>query len=129
LIADDRGIDDYTLLLFPIPCDTDGNPTGGHEFDLNAKSGDTYNHEKLWDGEIKGKTEHKPYCKKPFNYYPRGRVEIANNKATIYLNPHINKAEIVAEIKTRCGLDDSSIGEVRVVADGSGHYRCWMDER
>jgi hypothetical protein len=56
-------------------------------------------------------------------------VEIANNRATIYLNPYINRAEIVEEIKTRCGLDGSSIGEVRVVADGSGHYRCWMDKR
>jgi hypothetical protein len=55
-------------------------------------------------------------------------VEIANNKATIYLNPHINRAEIVAEIKTRCGLDGFGIGEVRVVADGSGHYQCWMDD-
>jgi hypothetical protein len=35
--------------------------------------------------------------------YTRGRVEIANNRATIYLNPRINRAEIVEEIKTRCG--------------------------
>jgi hypothetical protein len=41
----------------------DGNPTEGHEFDLNAKGGGTYNHEKLWEGEIKGNPAHKPYCK------------------------------------------------------------------
>ena len=35
-----------------------------------AKSGNTYNHKKLWN-EIKPRG-----CNKPYNYYPRGRVDI-----------------------------------------------------
>ena len=52
-----------------------------------AKSGNTYNHKKLWS-EIKPKG-----CNKPYNYYPRGRVDISNKgKAIIYLNPNISEA-------------------------------------
>ena len=43
-----------------------------------AKSGNTYNHEKLWEA-VKPKG-----CGKPFDYYPRGRVVTAKNgKAVI----------------------------------------------
>lgn len=35
-----------------------------------SKSGLTYNHKKLWPG-VKPKG-----CNKPYNYYPRGRVEL-----------------------------------------------------
>lgn len=49
-----------------------------------AKSGTTYNHQKLWD-------EAKPRkCNKPYNYYPRGRVDITPSRiAVVYINPHI----------------------------------------
>lgn len=49
-----------------------------------AKSGNTYNHKKLWT-DIKPRGYNKPY-----NYYPRGRVDISNKgKAIIYMNPDI----------------------------------------
>ena len=28
---------------------------------------------------------------KPYNYYPRGRVEIKNGKVSIYMNPVLRK--------------------------------------
>ena len=34
----------------------------------------------------------------PYNYYPRGRVEIKNGKIIIFLNPDINKPSIIKEI-------------------------------
>ena len=47
-----------------------------------AKSGNTYNHQKLWD-DIKPKK-----CNKPYNYYPKGRVVVDRlGKSTIYMNP------------------------------------------
>lgn len=49
-----------------------------------AKSGNTYNHKKLWD-DIKPRG-----CNKPYNYYTRGRVDISNKgKPIIYMNPNI----------------------------------------
>ena len=48
--------------LLAIPFDKSKYPDG------IAKSGDTYNHEKLW------KYVKPQNCNKPYNYYPRGRV-------------------------------------------------------
>lgn len=49
-----------------------------------AKSGETYNHEKLWE-LVKPKN-----CNKPYNYYPRGRVvNGAKGKTIIYMNSNI----------------------------------------
>ena len=84
VISDYSDLSDYRLLVFDIPCGTDGNAHGKHKIALNAKSGLTYNHKKLWAEEIKNDSAHKPYNKKDFDYYPRGRVDIANNRATIY---------------------------------------------
>ena len=127
IITDDCDLDEYMLLSFEIACDVFGNPSGTHTIELNAKSGNTYNHRKIWENEIKNKPIHKPYNKMDYNYYPRGRVEIANNKATIFLNPRIFEPLIINEIEKRFGLTQSVISEKRVIADGSAHYKCWLD--
>ena len=127
VITESVSINDYKLLMFDIPCDTYGNPTGSHKIQLNAKSGSTYNHRLLWKSEIKNNSTHRPYNTRSYDYYPRGRVSIGSNKATIYLNPHINKQEIVDEIKLQFGLSNHNISEIRVVVDGSAHYKCFID--
>ena len=44
-----------------------------------AKSGDNYNHRLLWE-HVKPRK-----CNKPFDYYPRGRVEVSNKgKPIVY---------------------------------------------
>ena len=126
-ITESVDISDYNLLMFEIPCDVYGNHTGSHKIPLNAKSGGTYNHKLLWESEIKNNSAHRPYNKRPYDYYPRGRVEIANNKAVVYLNTHINKPPIINEIKLKFGLSNHNIPEVRVVVDGSAHYKCFLD--
>lgn len=92
-------------------------PFRENEYGGIAKSGNTYNHKKLWD-EIKPKS-----CNKPFNYYPRGRVEINNRgKAVIYLNPLIDESyyESIKEV--------FEITEMPVIrADHSEHYKCYLD--
>ena len=118
---------DFKLLMFDIPCDVYGNHAGTHKIPLNAKSGGTYNHKILWDSEIKNNSAHRPYNKRSYDYYPRGRIEIANNRATIYLNPHINRSPILDNIKLNFGLGKHNIPEVRVVVDGSVHYKCFID--
>ena len=127
VISDSRGLADHLLLSFVIPCDTNGSPVGIPAIALNAKRGNTYNHKRLWEIEIRGNPAHKHYSRKPYDHYPRGRVEVANNKATIYLNPNINEARFIDAIKQRFGLSEYSIREVRVVNDNSSHYRCFMD--
>ena len=127
VITDSSDITDYKLLAFTIPCDADGNIIGDTEHPLKAKSGGTYNHKRLWEDDIKNNPTHKPYNKREFWHYPRGRVEIANNRATIYLNPNIMVDGIIDEIKRKFGLNLRTVSEVRVLADGSAHYKCFID--
>ena len=82
-----------------------------------AKSGNTYNHEKLWEA-VKPKG-----CCKPFDYYPRGRVVTAKNgKAVIYMSPHIPE-KYIPLIKKAFSL----CGEPAVKYDRSEHYKCFLD--
>jgi hypothetical protein len=62
------------------------------------------------------------------DYYPRGRVEIAHNRAVIYLNPHIAEPKFIDKIKEEFGLSADNIHEVCVNADGSEHYQCFLDK-
>ena len=127
IITDSRNIDEYKLLIFDIPYNTEGNSYDDLDVPLNAKKGLTYNHKSTWETEIKNNSDHKPYNKKEYNYYPRGRVELSGNCATIFLNPHINTPSIINEIKRKFGLSTYNIQEVRVVVDGSDHYKCFID--
>ena len=80
VLSGSYSLDDWSLLAFDIPCDSYGNISDSPELDLNSKKGNSYNHKKLWDSEVKGNNNYRPYNKKEYNYYPRGRVEISNNK-------------------------------------------------
>jgi len=125
ILSDNNDLSEFILLMFDIPCDSNGVPNNTHSVELNSKSGNSYNHKRIWDSEIKNKSG--PYNKKEYNYYPRGRVEISNNKAVIYLNPHINKPVFIDSIKKEFGLSACNISEVRVKVDGSKHYKCFLD--
>ena len=127
ILSDCYDLSDYELLTFNIPCDPDGNPNNTHSIVLNSKSGNTYNHKKLWESEVKNNRKYRPYNKKSYDYYPRGRIEISNNRAVIYLNPHINKPDFIDIIKQNFGLFPCNISEVRIIADGSDHYQCFLD--
>lgn len=98
------------LLSFPFLDDFNSNGV--------SKSGNTYNHKRLWpDVKPKG-------CNEPYNYYPRGRVEITNKgKPVIYLNPNIDNS-IINEIKIEFGLRI----EPKIQYDYSEHYKCYLDD-
>lgn len=100
---------DDTLLCFPF--------YEGAEIGV-SKSGLTFNHRKLWD-------EIKPHgVRKPFDYYPRGRVDFNNQgQPIIYMNPNIDES-YVSQIKTEFGLRQDPI----IKYDHSEHYRCHLDE-
>lgn len=106
---------------FQIPCDSDGNAYD--RSGLTAKSGDTHNHEKYWNMLSSRMTKNKL-----FDYYPRGRAEISNGKATIYLNPNINTEEIRDLIISQYHLNKyNDIDKIRFMSDFSNHYRCYLD--
>ena len=127
ILSDYHDLSDYELLMFDIPCDSNGKPDNTHSIELNSKSGNTYNHKKLWDSEVKNNSKYRPFNKKDYDYYPRGRVEISNNRAIIYLNPHINEPQFINIIKQKFGLFPQNISEVRIITDGSDHYQCFLD--
>lgn len=82
-----------------------------------AKSGDTYNHKRLW-------AELRPN-KKSYNYYPRGRVDWDNQgRATIFLNPNVPET-VINQIKLDFGIRSSD--DCRIEYDYSNHYKCHLD--
>lgn len=82
-----------------------------------SKSGVTFNHKKLWP-HIRPKG-----CNKPYNYYPRGRVDFSNKgNPIIYMNPNVEES-FLPEIKSRFGLQ----GTPTIKIDNSEHYKCYLD--
>lgn len=84
-----------------------------------SKSGDNYNHKLLWE-HVKPKG-----CNKPFDYYPRGRVEISNKgKSVVYMNPNISE-DTVELIMAAFELQEAPL----IHYDGSEHYKCYLDRQ
>jgi NAD-dependent DNA ligase len=74
----------HTVLPVRVKCDINGKETENVEY--SSKSGENFNHEIEW--EKLAETSRK-YRNKPFDFYPRGRVEIKNGKVRIFANPII----------------------------------------
>ena len=118
-------IDDWNAeqLMFRIPVTSMGEVIEPEKLDLNSRNVDNYNHRLLWES-LPNKITHN----KPYNYYPRGRVEIKRGKAIIYANPNICSDELIDLLVKRFGLNkENGITEVTLKADGSDHYKCYMD--
>lgn len=85
----------------------------------SSKSGNNFNHKSEWaclDKSVTGGY--------PFNYYPRGRVEIKNRKAVIFLNPDICTELILGKVTDAFELKaENALCEIKVKSDGSNHYR------
>lgn len=102
-------------MAFAKPCDENG---AFFDVDgLSSADGTGYNHNATWSTLPKSLTHGNP-----FDYYPRGRVEIRNGKATVWLNE--NLLPLSDEIVRLFGLESVTV-TVRV--DGSRHYRCHFD--
>ena len=118
-IVDRENLKNNEPYLFRIPVDPVGIPCPLTSIPwLNSKRGDHYNQKRTWEeyvpAELRGG--------KPYNYYPRGRVEIKDKgKTKIFLNPDIATDEIIAYIVEKFCLQHR---EVKAIADGSKHYHC-----
>lgn len=94
---DSKGdVDDFKLIAYPVSIDT---PTPSHK--------------NIWN-----------MCKdkinKPWNFYPRGRVEIRNNKAIIFANPYCFEYKNLDEnLRESFNLGDL---QIEYKTDNSNHY-------
>ena len=81
-------------------------------------------HEYIWNSKYKDS-----FGIHPYNYYPRGRVDISAGKATIYLNPFINTQKVQEFIGREFNLTgDNGIKKVTFKSDGSEHYKCYLNK-
>ena len=108
---------------FKIACDTYGESTQTEDAFL-AKSGSTYNHKIVWE-----KLDRQWTMGRAYNYFPRGRVEIRNGVAKIFLNQNIATEEIVGFLKKEFNLiPHNGIKDVKTIVDNSAHYLCYLDD-
>lgn len=103
------------LITVSVVCDKNGNSKEPVQF--TSKSGNNFNHRLEWEC-----IDRKITKGQSFNYYPRGRVEIKNGKATVFLNPILNKECIVSKVIDEFGLRVTELTDVRIKSDGSNHY-------
>ena len=84
-----------------------------------SKSGDNFNHKLLWE-HVRPRG-----CNKPFDYYPRGRVEISNKgKPIVYMNRNIGE-DVIEQIMQAFDLQERPV----IHYDGSEHYKCYLDRQ
>lgn len=105
------------ILSLPVRCDEDGNPVVPVSF--NSQNGCSNTHKASWRTVTAGR---KDLRRIPWNYFPRGRVEISRGRALVFLNPRIlgcgNYLELIKETFGIACLD------VKVKIDNSAHYQC-----
>ena len=112
----------FELFCVKILCYRDGESL--ERIETGVCESEKLNHERAWSKLDKAVTQGKPY-----NYYPRGRVEIKKGKATVYLNPTLNEEAIVEKICRSFGLTrENGIVDIRIKNDNSWHYRFLMEK-
>lgn len=105
------------LIIAAVACDR--NDLTNEAAAFSAKSGENFNHKAEWSKPDKRITR-----EKPFNNYLRGRVEIKNGKATIFLNPDLHSEPVIRQIFDAFEIAaNNGLKSIRVQRDGSWHYR------
>ena len=117
-----KDIESFVSVIIKAECNSNGFFVNILDFNLLAKSGMEFNHQAAWSTLSKRETDNKPY-----NYYPRGRVEIRNNKATIYANGNIADEKLLKWAINEFNLiEENGIEKVEIKADMSNHYLCQL---
>ncbi len=122
-----KDIDDVygSGLYLQIPCYRNGSISPDFEIPqpMSSKNSDNYNHRNFWTTLSRKETDGKP-----FDYYPRGRIEIHNGTAVVYLSPHIPLDELEKWLIDKFNLTSSNgIKRMKFNRDYSAHYKCWLD--
>ena len=107
------------IIATRVLCDADGNAL--EEVELSSKRGNNFNHKAEW--ERKGKDIRFYFGKLPYNYFPRGRVEINKGRVKIFTSPIIvgNISAQNSIIEKFCL--ESKMDEIQWKADNSTHYQ------
>lgn len=113
------------VVVFKAECDENGVFDNLLNMCLLSKSGKEFNHKSVWNTLPKQKTE-----KKPYNYYPRGRVQIKNGCAVIYANANIISDKLKKWAIEEFNLSkENGINKIMLKTDMSNHYLCYLDWR
>jgi hypothetical protein len=111
------------VLPYKAQCDENGNATD-RDTCYNSRKGNSFTHKRTWEALTRELP--REIRSKPWNYYPRGRVEIAHRQATVYHNPQLTELR---------DFEDAVIKEFGLARftvcfkpDHSAHYRCLSDE-
>lgn len=108
------------LIALTVPHNYDGYSVRALQF--NSKKGTSFTHKDTWYQLVQHRRDLRRYS---WNYFPRGRVEIKNNKAHIFVNPNIIKYDFYKQrIIEEFHLEDI---RVKVFVDNSTHYNCHAD--
>ena len=108
------------LIALTVPHNYNGYSAGALQF--NSKKGTSFTHKATWHQLMQHRKDLRKYS---WNYFPRGRVEIKNNKACIFVNPNIIKYALYKQrIVEEFHLRDIKI---KVIVDNSAHYNCCAD--
>ncbi len=107
-------------LAFMVDCDSEGIPLEEIPAVMRSKNGQNFQHKAVWQTLSKKVTG-----RKPFDYYPRGRVEIHGGKAIIFAHPQLVAQNLKEWAVKKFELtEENGIISVSVKADGSAHYSC-----
>ena len=123
-IKDKESINESSVSIKAL-CDINGNFIDLSSINpyMLSKNETNFNHQKVWHAFDKNITGNKPY-----NYYPRGRVEIKNGKAVIYANVSIATEDLkIWAISVFNLIKENGIKAVALKADGSNHYKSHLD--
>ena len=112
----------HNLETVRVQCDMNGNPLEPIEF--SSKSGDNFNHEIEWE---KIMADVRPGRRKPFDYYPRGRVEVKNGVIKVFANPVIVADEDAKDAVVHFFELKDVVDKIKWIADGSKHYEYCVD--
>ena len=106
------------LLVVKVKCNITGSPL--EEVNFTSKSQDNFNHKKEWESRF---VNDKRFKNLPFDYYPRGRVEIRNGLVKVFANPVLIGDDQVKELIIRTFELDEVKYNTKWIADNSSHYR------
>lgn len=108
----------YNVYPVMVECDINGNPL--EEVEFSSKSGENFNHKIEWKKQ-------KDSNKHPYNFFPRGRVEIKNGRVRIFANPKVFLDERSKELIIKTFELQDVVDKIKWISDNSKHYKYCYD--
>lgn len=94
----------------------------------SSKSGENFNHKIEWEKIICCTEEDKHNLKLPFNYYPRGRIEVKRGKVKIFAGSAVVSNDNYREAICQAFFYKCNRKDITWIADDSSHYSYVSEE-